>query len=240
MLKRILFIILILLITQVCFAGRLQEMQKAVIAAKNGAGGGGVCSGTPVDVTIQTSGTIDSELREASPTSNYNADGTVQISHYAINDKRNILIKFDLSSITGTIQVNSATIALMRGGIGDGNSGDVYFYRILRNWVGDEVSWNEYSTGNNWSTAGAAYSNSDRDPDISASGTLGINAWTFYDFTAAQLSADIEDMVNVGNNYGWVVVYSTAATERYQQIVTFNDATATSRPKLTINYTPCD
>jgi hypothetical protein len=37
MLKRILFIILILLLSQVCFAGRLQEMQKAVIAAKNGA-----------------------------------------------------------------------------------------------------------------------------------------------------------------------------------------------------------
>jgi hypothetical protein len=36
MLKRILFIILILLLSQVCFAGRLQEMQKAVIAAKNG------------------------------------------------------------------------------------------------------------------------------------------------------------------------------------------------------------
>lgn len=35
--KKILTIFLILLISQVCFAGRLQEMQKAVIAAKNGA-----------------------------------------------------------------------------------------------------------------------------------------------------------------------------------------------------------
>lgn len=37
--KKILIILLILLLSQFCFAGRLQEMQKAVIAAKNGAGG---------------------------------------------------------------------------------------------------------------------------------------------------------------------------------------------------------
>lgn len=43
--KKILTILLVLFLSQVCFAGRLQEMQKAVIAAKNGAG----CSASPTD-----------------------------------------------------------------------------------------------------------------------------------------------------------------------------------------------
>lgn len=69
--KKILTILLILLLSQVCFAGRVQQAHKAVIAAKNGAGGGScsenctgydVCenfegTGTPSGWTVSSTGT---------------------------------------------------------------------------------------------------------------------------------------------------------------------------------------
>jgi len=58
--KKILTILLILLLSQVCFAGRLQEMQKAVIAAKNGATTGcSTCANGLVQAFILDDGNAD-------------------------------------------------------------------------------------------------------------------------------------------------------------------------------------
>ena len=198
--------------------------------------------GTPVEITFQDgvdsyAGTIDTYIVQDATTTNY---GTSATSHSrAANGGgyiRNILISFDLSSITGPVTVTNATLSILRGGTHDGDS-TCSAYRLLRNWVETEATWNVYSTGNSWSTAGAAYNNADRDVDLSAAvilDTIGDLEWK--DFSSAQLAADVQDMINNGSNYGWVLFLNTSPVA-WHVFVSSEDVTTTNRPKLTITYT---
>lgn len=110
----------------------------------------------------------------------------------------------------------------------------MYVYRVKRNWVESQVTWNSYSTGNAWSTAGAYDSN---DIDTTAIGSIGfttsetLNAYK-------NISLDTATILGMYNgtydNYGWLLKMATESADR----VTFNsDNETTNKPKLTVNYT---
>ena len=155
-------------------------------------------------------------------------------------------IAFDVSGVPAGATVTGVTLSLWEYGAATAGGGvasrAVELRRILRNWVEAQVTWNIYSTGNNWATAGCGHA-TDRVDTPSASVTLdGTAAAGFVDWSSAGLIADVQAWVDgTASNYGWLL---SSPTAEYQGIagVATNDfrssdyATAGQRPQLVIEY----
>lgn len=147
------------------------------------------------------------------------------------------LIKYDLSSIPASANVTSATLTLTVAANNSVNARTIHMYRVLRAWVGSESTWNIYSTGNNWGTAGCSNTTSDRESASAGSGTQpsGPSAGTQVVIT---LDNDkLKEMIagSFANN-GWLLQVETETNDQvnYDSV---ESSTAEERPLLTINYT---
>ena len=74
-----------------------------------------------------------------------------------------IAIKFDISGIPTNSIIDSAIMSLWYY-FHDGSQDDSHsIYRSLRAWSESQATWNVYTTGNSWSTAGGRSSGNDRE-----------------------------------------------------------------------------
>jgi len=193
-----------------------------------------VCLGASPE-TINSDATVN--IVEAAPTTNYATTNPMEISTYGAADKRNALIKFDLSGITGPVTVSSVVITLQDWNVSSGTTDTIRLYRCLRNWVEGEATWNIYSTGNSWSTAGGSGSGTDRAASESANWNETTSAWSTQTISSTtQLCSDVQDMINNGSNYGWIFIQDYTATH-YHDFATDDDATPANRPTIVVTYT---
>ncbi len=153
------------------------------------------------------------------------------------NDIAKTLIKFDLSAIPSTATITAVTIAFRQG---EGYGTDTLTVRrLLRNWVDTQATWNIYSTGNNWATAGAGADtdrSSTESTSLSVDGTVEVKTFP----STSQLVADVQGFVNgTLNNYGWII-YDTSNNDDYHYhfLNSAEKGTISQRPKITITYTP--
>lgn len=80
------------------------------------------------------------------------------------------LFRPDLSGIPAGSAINSAALRVFSEVAFGG--GVLTLYEMLRAWVSGQTSWNNYSTGNAWGTAGASGSGTDRSASSIGSYTL--------------------------------------------------------------------
>jgi hypothetical protein len=140
------------------------------------------------------------------------------------------LIKFDLSSLDGGEVFSSVTLQLTITGDYATAGSTVAFYRQKRAWVETEATWNSYSTGNAWQSAGGFGANDCEQSDIGSlvmsdaqSGAIEIPL-----APANKAALDLDN--------GWLVKSGEEVGTRYRY-ADLSDATASKRPKLTIEYT---
>jgi RHS repeat-associated protein len=74
------------------------------------------------------------------------------------NQKKRVLTKFDISSLAGKI-ITSAKLKVYVNDNKTNNSRTARVYRVKQPWIGNQVTWNSYNTGNSWQTAGATGGN---------------------------------------------------------------------------------
>jgi hypothetical protein len=176
-------------------------------------------------------GTIDNYIEFDFQTTNRGSDGNWRVRHSSPIEKG--LIAFPgLSNITGPVTVTSVTLELWLAAVG--NSGPVQLNKLLQNWVETESTYTIYSTGNNWATLGAASSGTDFAATVSASVTHSVTLDEYKSFSTAQMATDVQDWINNGSNYGWLLTGVDSFT-----VFTYrgkNGADA-QRPKLTVTYT---
>lgn len=198
--------------------------------------------------TLVASISADSMIYSASPTTNYGTDVNYQLGDASSGSSEawRPIFKFDLSSIPSNATVSSANLEIYEDLANYSNgpvSSTVSIYRILtgRDWVQNQVTWNVYSTGNNWGTAGANNTTTDRSSSSSANLTMdGTAANAYVSWTGSQLTTDVQNIVNGTNpNYGWVMVSSNelAGTTQVAQNRFKSFDAAADRPKLTVEYT---
>jgi len=191
--------------------------------------------------------TGDTYLSNREATTNYGAEDHLYVGDGSGGGDSQCrdLVKFDISTIPSNAIVSAVTFSLYEYAAGDtAGVGDhaVEMNRLLLNWVEDEATWNIYSTGNNWNTAGCSGSNSDYDSDISATLTLDSTAESDYvDWTGATLIDDVQKVVDeIYTNYGWRVASPTAETQGtnycYNSFYSLNKGTG-YKPKLVVTYT---
>lgn len=185
----------------------------------------------------ETSGK-DTYISSVFTTSNYDADDFMGIGER--NDGTETwrsLIKFDFSSIpTGAISGSKIFSLWVRTDLSS-NARTVGWYRCKRAWVETQATWNVYSTGNSWQTAGAAGSN-DRETTNALALTVSATATGEQQWTTGANPALIDAMFGTlpsfANN-GFVLIADTESNDAFLWN-TSRYGTPGQRPKAVINY----
>jgi Disaggregatase related repeat len=190
------------------------------------------------DNTTDTfAGTEDAMIVQGSPTSNEGTNVDLEIGKYGAGDHRHALIKFSgLSNISGPVTVSSATLFLYFA-TGTGSARTYGARRLLRNWVEAQATWNIYSTGNNWTTAGGLSDGNDRIASETGTGVMGVTVDQYYSITG--LAADVEGWINgTFSNFGWHISRSDAGNDSETQHFWASEySNDTRRPYLQVVYT---
>lgn len=170
--------------------------------------------------------------------------GDLDIGKYSSGNSRMGVIRFaGLSNLPAGLTVTSATVfGYLHTAGGDMMASHTFTARrLLRDWVRAEATWNIYSTGNSWTTAGAQSAGNDRSSTITGtSEAIPMTIGVYYDLIAdsAQLRADVEDMVdNAGSNFGWTIERTDAANDFEYRVFGGTAVTDGQRIYLEVTYT---
>jgi hypothetical protein len=200
--------------------------------------------GSPTSVSFQDgvspstlyAGQTDTNIEQATPTTTDGSDESVHADFdYPDGSGKSIegLLRFDLSSIPAGSTVTSASLSI---NVTNRTSGAGYdLYALSRAWTPSQATWNSATTGTAWG-AGGARSTSDR--SATSIGTLtptttGTTTVTLNAAGLAQLNAWIADP---SKNYGFIV--DTPSDPDGLIFDSSKAPTASSRPKLSVNYAP--
>ena len=194
-------------------------------------------------VTLQPDATagLDTFISNFAATTNYGTSAELQVGESNADAAvQRGLLKFDLSSIPSGSTITSAILTLTlyhAGSFRASNNRTMYANRMKRAWVESEATWNIYSSGNNWATAGGGTNASD--VDFTAFGNV---AMTTSDADESEksitLSASLvqEWLDGTFTNNGLMLSMGTESDDMY--IFHSSDgATSSKRPKLVITYT---
>ena len=223
--------------------------------------GGGVPAGTPATeytayITTNTTdfngidyetstvytGIVDTRISAGSPTSNYGDGSGIQVAKYEAGGHQHSLIAFTgLSNIPGTATIKSVTLGFY---VHDSAAGTrtIKLTRVLRNWVEAEATWNIYSTGNNWTTAGCLSDGNDRAASASNAGqslgTGGSARWVTVTVTSGGILGDVKNWVDgTYSNYGWHIERDDGANDStYDAIWSTEGDTNGLKPYLKVVY----
>lgn len=149
------------------------------------------------NTTDDHAGLDDTTLNSNDPTANKSAVTDIGVAKYAVGDHANGVLRFTgLSNLPSGITVTEARLYLSVLFNSTPSGYTVTAYRILRNVVITETTWNVYSTGNNWQTAGALGA-ADRSASIGSYVFAGTEAPdTRLYLTGAGLAQAVEDYAN--------------------------------------------
>lgn len=144
------------------------------------------------------------------------------------------LLKFDLSSIPLGAVIVSAVLTLTYNGVEySGNSRTVQAFRIKRNWVENQVTWNVFSTGNNWQTAGASGAD---DIESTVIGSYSITASPSGTYSMSLTASLVQEWIDGTFTNNGILLQTDAQNNDQVFYHSSAAATSTNRPKLVIEY----
>jgi len=203
----------------------------------------------PSPLTIQPDATAgkDCALVNDDPTSCYGANSQLYcgVGSAGAGKLRRSLVAFDVSAVPAGATVTNVVASLWEHSAGGSVPGrTLSMYRVLRNWVEAQATWNIYSTGNNWGTAGCAHDDVDAVSTASADNATftstasnGFKDWG----STAGLVSDVQSWVSgTKTNYGWIVVSGAEGEVQGYNDFRSSDYYATQPtwvPKLVVTYT---
>lgn len=211
-------------------AAGANTMDIAADVCVDGAGNGNTAA-TQYDagyLTMQPDGAvtdIDTYIK-GGDASNYATVGGVWFGYVSAANR--MMFRFDLSAIPATANVAS-TLDLYMEGEASSNARRMSLYRILRDWVVTQATWNNWKTGNAWGTAGC---NGAGDRDLAEWAGINLSATEAVGHKIITLPAVTKSDMG---SYGWIAILSDETGDRY--LFDFcNNPAAAQRPKLTTVY----
>lgn len=191
---------------------------------------------------------LDTDMHQNSPTTNFGTSAELRVGEFlgAANAEGRTLIELNITSIDSGSNISAAEISLFLYNNVSGGAETWSIYRVIRDWVETEATWNKFSTaGGNWGTAGCSNTTTDRDAlDF---GTLvfgGVPATgQFHNIEMDGQSSDYAELeAQVGNtpsfaNKGWLI-QDGGTLNRGNSCRSSDWTTPAERPKVAITYTP--
>jgi len=130
------------------------------------------------------------------PTTNYGGQAAMYLGNNPVSKDWHVLIKFDLSTIPDNAIILSTTLSLYNHHLTGGVS-TAYVRPCKRNWSEYQATWNVYSTGNSWATAGGT-GEDDRGPVIGSFTFPPSSTWIHTSLAGTTKS-------NLDYGYGWII-----------------------------------
>jgi len=189
------------------------------------------------ETTLQA-GIVDTALSEDNPSTNYGSSTTHNLGFDSGGDNDDILIKFDLSSISKGSKIQKATLSLYVNSIYTSVVENVVIWRVLQpDWTEDGATWDDYDGVNPWGTAGAESEGVDISTALLFGPTSlsGVTADTWEDF---ELNTSVfQALIDAGNN-GMKLGSSirNPTSNRWFTIRTSEHATSSTWPKLYVRW----
>jgi hypothetical protein len=187
--------------------------------------------------TSQPSGTngLDTYIQSGTPTTNFGGGVTIVVGKKSSDSyTTRSLIKFSALP-TDVVSLISAQLVLTVSSDLSTNARDFKVYRCLRDWVESEATWNIYSAGNNWATAGGQ---SGVDYDSTVLATVSMSASESAG-TQKTFNLDVTEVMKIingtYNNYGFFIKADTESSDAYS-FDSSDGATPAYRPKLILTY----
>ncbi len=183
-------------------------------------------------------GTDDARLHQQTPTTNEGGTGAIEASRFSGGDHNTGLIRFSgLSNITGPVTVTSARIRLWQ--FLNSGTNTVSAYECSRAWVEAECTWNNYSTGNAWNTAGALGAGTDYvNSVLDTITTATVSDESYLDFDSAAIAALVQDWINgVKTNNGIVFLRTDGQNDATFHSFQSSEGNNGERPILEVTYT---
>ena len=188
-----------------------------------------------IDPDFTGTPTEDTLIRISNPNDNFSTS-TELYTGKGSNDSQlyRSLLRFDLSSIPSgaTVSASSLTVVCHRVASAVTESA-VKVYRQLRDWVVTEATWNVYSTGNSWATAGGFNADDCEQTDIGSAAILDVGTYQFT-LTAAKVQEWISGTLT---NNGVLLRDPEVTNNTFKRFRSADYATEAYRPVLTVTYT---
>lgn len=178
-------------------------------------------------------GTRDTYLYQNTPTTNYGSAATLLVDGdepVGSTQDTSATLKWDVSSIPAGKTVTSASITL---NVVDASTHTYELYEMKRNWSESSATWNQYTTGYNWASAGA---NGSTDRGTTVLGTISASATGSYTINLnASGIALVQNWVNNPSaNHGFII--ANGAKTNGLDFSSSEAAAAGQRPKLSVIY----
>lgn len=172
-------------------------------------------------------------IEQTQPNTNYDFAPQIDVGESRLGSElRRGLVGFDLSSIPSGAIVTDVTFRIYNSG-GDLTNNNRTFdvFRLKRDWVENQATWNIYSTGNSWQTAGALGANDYDSTSIGAIATVNPPS-AGYQETALTASV-VEDLIDgTFPNYGFLLKMQTEVDDMQR----YEGSGDTNKPQLVITY----
>ena len=166
------------------------------------------------------------------PNTNYGSATSMYVGWNTSNNVYFSTCKFDLSSLSAGSMVAAASLVLTAAS-NRATQHDFYIAQCLRDWVQSEMTWNSYSTGNAWGTAGGGSGVDYSATPVWYGHLTGIT-------TGLQVAFDVTNLVrdwveNGVPNYGFFITEQTLEAGCYTTWCAYENATPGNRPKLQVS-----
>jgi hypothetical protein len=193
-------------------------------------------------IAAPTGGTIDLPLSYNNAMINTDA-ATVRADKIFVGENNTnsdlwrSIIRIDWSSLPAGSTIVSAVLKMTPTLDRSGSDRTIYSRRVLRATVPAQITWNVYSTGNNWGTAGCSNSTTDYENTDLGSGTQPASPTinTEIDvitFVAAELQKLFDGTYT---DYG-IVLFVATQTNDLIQYADLAHATTAYRPRVVVEY----
>jgi hypothetical protein len=177
--------------------------------------------------------TDDCEVSQATPTTNYNSSGELNID--SDSGHFHTLVKFPNIFGTGVNQIppgstiTSATLGMFIDNGGAGGALCPSVYQLVESWTETEVTWNSRQTAVSWTNPGADGTTSRK------AVAEGLITCTPADTTGTiDVTTSVQNWSDGEPNEGWVMVDNDSDGTRFY---TSEESTSSRRPILTVTFT---
>ncbi len=178
----------------------------------------------------------DTYMARWGATNNYGGSTTLLVRYHTSNQEEfSSLVRFDLSGIPANATVQSAVLTLT---VTESPSTwlDVDIFKLLRSWTEMQATWNSAASGVAWTQPGA---NGSGDRESIRRASMRVNAAVGGTATVDLTGLVQEWVSSPAGNQGLLLrpnLSSNTSILQYR-FASRDNATATSRPKLTVTYT---
>ena len=176
----------------------------------------------------------DTWITSVSPNENNGANDVLKVKSTSGNNS--ILLQFDLSNISSSAVITSATVTLYREAGADNGAENISVYRLTRSWdegtgvsqqSRDGATWSNATNTTAWTTAGGDYAST----EITRTSvtTDGYYTWT--------ITSLVQGWVNgTWSNYGMIFANSVSGDSQ-NTFTSGDDTVAAQRPQFNVSYT---